>query len=151
MQEIERKFLVTSQSFLDEAVEKQQIIQGYISLHPSRSVRVRIQDNCGFITIKGASNPTGLSRFEWECSISVVEAKQLLKLIEGTLIQKTRYRVPTKTHCFEVDVFEGEHEGLIIAEIELKEEDESFEKPAWLGKEVSGKPEYYNVSLAKKR
>lgn len=149
MQEIERKFLVTSNDFISQSTQIQSIVQGYINLDPDRAVRIRIQDDKGVITIKGKSNQSGTSRFEWEQTIPVEEAHKLLLLIEGNLIEKKRFLIPTKNHCFEVDVFEGTHQGLILAEIELNDENESFEKPAWLGKEVTGNATYYNVSLAK--
>ena len=150
MQEIERKFLVTSNDFISQSTRVQSIVQGYLNLHPDRAVRIRIQDDKGMLTIKGKSNQSGTSRFEWEQTIPVEEAQKLLLLIEGNLIEKKRHLIPVKNHCFEVDVFKGTHQGLVLAEIELNHENESFEKPTWLGKEVTGNPAYYNVSLAKK-
>lgn len=150
MQEIERKFLVNSMDFIPQSTQVKSLIQGYLSLHPSRTVRVRIQDNQGMLTIKGKSNKTGTSRFEWEQFIPVDDAKQLLSLAEGSLIEKKRYLVPVNGFCFEVDVFEGDNQGLIIAEIELNHENDRFEKPDWLGEEVTGNIDYYNSSLIKK-
>lgn len=151
MQEIERKFLVTSNEFKNQSISVHSIAQGYLSLDPARTVRVRVQENQGFLTIKGKSNTSGTSRFEWEKAIDVEEANSLLSLTEGTLIEKKRYRVPVGIHCFEVDVFKGKNDGLVIAEVELRDENELFEKPLWLGKEVTGNPEYYNSFLARAR
>jgi adenylate cyclase len=110
---------------------------------------VRIKGNKGFLTIKGASNESGLSRFEWEKEIPVDEARALLKLCEKGIIDKTRFEVKIGNHIFEVDEFYGENEGLIIAEIELESETETFEKPIWLGKEVTNDNRYYNSFLSK--
>ena len=144
--EIERKFLVKG-DFLNQAKESLDIIQGYLSLDKARTVRIRIQNKQAFLTIKGKSNASGLSRYEWEKEIDKKEAKKLLELAIGSLIEKTRYRIPIGNHIFEVDVFFGENEGLVLAEVELKSEAEAFEKPEWLGKEVSGDPHYYNANL----
>lgn len=148
MLEIERKFLVTSESFKREAFAKKRISQGYLSSNPERTVRVRIKDDKGFLTIKGLSNETGLSRFEWEKEITAVEALALLKLCESGVIDKTRFEVKMGKHIFEVDEFYGENEGLIIAEVELDSETESFEKPNWLGEEVTNQKQYYNSYLS---
>lgn len=149
MQEIERKFLVTSEAFKNEAHKRILIWQGFLNTHPERTVRVRIQGNDGFITIKGKSNETGLSRFEWEKQISLAEAEALLHLCEPGIIEKTRYEISSDNHTFEVDEFTAENEGLIIAEIELESENEPFSKPDWLGKEVTGDVKYYNSQLSK--
>ena len=149
MIEIERKFLVTSEAFKKEAFAQNRIAQGYLSSVPERTVRVRIKGDKGFLTIKGASNETGLSRFEWEKEIPVDEATALLKLCEKGIIDKTRFEVKIGNHIFEVDEFYGENEGLIIAEVELKSETETFEKPIWLGKEVTNDIRYYNSYLSK--
>jgi adenylate cyclase len=148
MIEIERKFLVTSTDFIHESHAKQDIAQGYLNSNPERTVRVRIKDDCGFLTIKGKSNVTGASRFEWEQEIVLTEAKQLLLLSEKGTIEKTRYLVKVGKHLFEVDVFYGENEGLVIAEIELSDESEVFEKPKWLGREVTADVRYYNAYLS---
>lgn len=148
MIEIERKFLVTSTDFIAESHTKHEIAQGYLNSNPERTVRVRAKDNKGFLTIKGKSNATGLSRFEWEREIEYEEAKQLLLLCENGIIEKTRYLIHVGTHMYEVDVFYGVNDGLIIAEIELNSEDETFEKPNWLGKEVSNDDRYYNAYLS---
>ena len=143
MIEIERKFLVTSESFKTEAFTQNRISQGYLSSVPGRTVRVRIKGEKGFLTIKGASNESGLSRFEWEKEIPAEEAVALLKLCEKGVIDKTRFEVKMGNHIFEIDEFYGENEGLIMAEIELKSETEPFEKPIWLGKEVTQDKRYY--------
>lgn len=147
--EIERKFLVRG-DFKSLAFRSERITQGYLSSVPERTVRVRIKGNEGFITIKGRSNASGLTRYEWEKEIPVDEARELLQLSEPGMIDKTRYLVQVGKHVFEVDEFYGENEGLILAEIELQSEDEPFEKPEWLGKEVTGDPRYYNAILSKK-
>lgn len=147
-QEIERKFLVKGK-FKPFAEKSIRVKQGYISSVPERSVRIRISDNNGFITIKGIGNKEGTSRYEWEKEIPVEEAEALLKICEPGIIQKTRYLVHHGAHTFEVDEFHGENEGLTIAEVELESEDEQFEKPNWLGKEVTGDDRYYNVMLMK--
>jgi CYTH domain-containing protein len=148
MQEIERKFLVTSEVFINEAITKNRIVQGYLNSHPQRAVRIRIKGRKGFITVKGAGNESGTTRFEWEREIPLSEAEQLLSLCEDGVIDKIRYEILSANHTFEVDVFSGGNEGLILAEIELASEMESFEKPSWLGKEVTGDPRYYNAFLS---
>ena len=149
MIEIERKFLTTSDAFKTEAFAQNRIVQGYLSSVPGRTVRVRIKGNKGFLTIKGASNESGLSRFEWEKEIPVDEAEKLMLLCEKGIIDKTRFEVKMGEHIFEVDEFYGENKGLIIAEIELGSETETFEKPLWLGKEVTNDTRYYNSYLSK--
>jgi adenylate cyclase len=148
MVEIERKFLVTSEEFKSEAITKHEITQGYLNSNPERTVRIRIKGESGFITIKGKSNETGTTRFEWETEISLLEAKPLFLLCEKGVIQKTRYEVSIGKHIFEVDEFHGDNEGLIIAEIELLNENEHFKKPDWLGKEVTNDIRYYNAYLS---
>lgn len=149
MIEIERKFLVKNDSFKREAFAKNHIAQGYLSSVPERTVRVRIKGEKGFLTIKGASNDSGLSRFEWEKEIPVSEAKSLLLLCEKGVIDKTRFEIKKGNHVFEVDEFYNDNEGLIVAEIELDSENDTFEKPDWLGKEVTGDIRYYNAYLSK--
>ncbi|WP_420571065.1 CYTH domain-containing protein [Kordia sp.] len=149
MQEIERKFLVNSLNFKEEAATSFEIAQGFLNTHAERTVRVRIKGNTGFLTIKGKSNESGTSRFEWEKEISIQEAKQLLELCEKGIIEKIRYNIPYGNHTFEVDEFFGENEGLIVAEVELQHENETFKKPDWLGKEVTGQTPYYNSQLSK--
>ena len=148
MVEIERKFLVTSSDFLKSFTKQNRIIQGYLSSDPKRTVRVRLKGENGYLTIKGESNESGLSRFEWEKEISYSDAENLLSLCEKGVIDKIRYEVIVGTHVYEVDVFAKDNEGLIIAEIELSAEDESFEKPTWLGEEVTGDVRYYNSYLS---
>lgn len=148
MIEIERKFLVASNAFKSDALRKNNIAQGYLSAHTERTVRVRIKGEKGYLTIKGKSNETGLSRFEWEKDISVEEAKQLLLLCEKGVIEKIRYEIQVGEHLFEVDEFLGENEGLVIAEVELQSESDIFEKPSWLGIEVTQDHRYYNSYLS---
>lgn len=148
MLEIERKFLVKSDQFKSLAFTKNQIAQGYLNSNPERTVRIRIKGESGFLTIKGKGNETGVSRFEWETEIPLIEAKHLIQLCEKGVIDKIRYEVQSGNHVFEVDEFFGENEGLVIAEIELKSEDESFEKPDWLGNEVTNDERYYNAFLS---
>lgn len=149
MIEIERKFLVTSEAYKTEAFKQSRIVQGFLNTHKERAVRVRIQGNKGFLTVKGASNADGLSRFEWEKELSVTDCEALLKICEKGIIEKIRYEVMLGNHIFEVDEFLGDNIGLVIAEIELTNETEIFEKPAWLGKEVTGDIRYYNSQLSK--
>ena len=148
MIEIERKFLVTTLDFLSLAKTKNRIVQGYLNSNPERTVRIRIKGEKGFITIKGKGNDTGTTRMEWEKEISLEEAEQLLTLCEKGIIEKTRYEIPVGNHTFEVDLFSGDHEGLVLAEIELQSENEDFTKPDWLGKEVTGDKRYYNSYLS---
>lgn len=147
--EIERKFLVCDRSYRELAYEKSRIKQGYISSAHGRTVRVRIRDGQGFLTIKGASDERGVKRYEWEHEIPLQEAEELMLLCEPGLIDKTRYLVKSGEHVFEVDEFYGENEGLVIAEVELSEEQEEFERPAFLGEEVTGQIAYYNSYLMK--
>ena len=148
MLEIERKFLVTSTAFKKEAFKVESIAQGYLNSDKNRSVRIRIKGDKAFLTIKGNSNDSGLSRFEWEKEIDRNEAEKLMELCEEEEIIKKRYQVKVGKHTFEVDEFEGKNEGLIIAEVELESEEEIFEKPKWLGKEVSQDHRYFNVYLS---
>ena len=147
--EIERKFLVASQEFRDAAAKETRITQGYLSSVPERTVRIRIKGEKGFITIKGIGNASGASRFEWEKEITLNDATELMKICEPGVIDKTRYEVKAGDHTVEVDEFHGENEGLVVAEIELKGEDDEFEKPVWLGAEVTGDERYYNAMLMK--
>ena len=148
-QEIERKFLVIG-DFKSQAFEQSRIIQGYISSARGRTVRVRIRNGRGYLTIKGASNESGTSRYEWEKELSLHEAEELMKLCEPGVIDKTRYLVRSGEHGCEVDEFYGENEGLIVAEVELNAEDEAFVKPSFIGQEVTGDVRYYNSQLMKK-
>ncbi len=149
MIEIERKYLVTSNSYKTEAFAKVEIIQGFLSTHPERTVRVRLTDQKGFITVKGKTDPDGTTRFEWEREISSEEAKSLLEICKKGTIHKLRHLVKSGSHVVEVDEFNGQNKGLVIAEIELQHADESFLKPKWLGSEVTGDPKYYNSQLSK--
>ena len=147
-QEIERKFLVTDE-FKSLAIKSIPITQGYLSSVPERTVRVRIKGDKGFITIKGMGNDSGASRYEWEKEIPVTEVEELLKICEPGVIDKTRYLVPAGNHTFEIDEFYGDNEGLTVAEVELSSENETFEKPGFLGQEVTGDVKYYNSMLMK--
>lgn len=149
MIEIERKFLVKSDAFKIQASSKVRIVQGFLNTHAERTVRIRIKGELAFLTIKGKSNTSGTSRFEWEKEINVTDAELLLDLCEEGILEKTRYEISTGKHIYEVDEFFGANQGLIIAEIELNNEDETFEKPDWLGKEVTGTIKYYNSQLSK--
>jgi len=145
--EIERKFLVKNNDFKKESFQESKIIQGFLSSYPERTVRIRVKDDKGFITVKGIGNASGTTRFEWEKEISLEDAIDLLKISEPGVIDKTRYHIKSGNHIFEVDEFQGENEGLIIAEVELSSELEAFKKPIWLGTEVTGEPKYYNAAL----
>lgn len=149
-QEIERKFLVTG-DFKPEVFHSMHVMQGYLSSSPGRTVRVRVRDDQGFLTIKGPSFDGGLSRFEWEKEIPADEAEELLALAEPVVIDKTRHLVRNTdgVHTWEVDEFHGANAGLVIAEIELGAPDEPFDRPAWLGPEVTGDRRYYNSHLSR--
>ena len=147
-QEIERKFLVSG-DYKASAYKASRISQGYLCSDPARTVRVRLKDGKGFLTIKGAGDESGMSRFEWEKEISADDAKALLEICEPGVIDKTRHLVKVGGHTYEVDEFHGDNEGLTVAEIELSDEAEAFERPSWLGKEVTGDARYYNSALAK--
>lgn len=148
-QEIERKFLVVGEAYKADAYDSAHIVQGYISRSPGRTVRVRVRGDKAFLTIKGGGSASGMSRLEWEKEIAVDEALQLMLLCEPGVIDKTRWLVRAGEHTFEVDEFFGDNEGLVVAEVELGSEDETFEHPAWLGEEVTGDRRYYNSSLTK--
>ena len=146
--ETERKFLVLDDGYKAQAVESHRIRQGYIAHDMGRSVRVRIQDDKGILTVKGPFIGVG-SRPEWEKEISLKEAEELFLICKPGSIDKTRWIVPAGERCFEVDEFHGENEGLVMAEIELESQDEAFERPSWLGEEVTGNPRFYNGYLAR--
>ncbi|MAM30704.1 MAG: adenylate cyclase [Flavobacteriaceae bacterium] len=148
--EIERKYLVTSDAFMAEAISETRIVQAFLNTDPERTVRVRIYGDRAFLTIKGKSNAEGTTRFEWEREIEVHEAEVLLQLCEPGEISKMRFEVQVGNHIFEIDQFYGKNKGLVVAEIELSKEDEAFEKPMWLGAEVTGDVRYYNSNLTKK-
>ena len=145
--EIERKFLVKDARYKEQAFASSRIRQGYICSGHGRTVRVRIRDARGYITIKGPSKNGGLSRYEFEKEITLDEAEHLMELCEPGLIDKTRYLVKSGAHTFEVDEFYGENEGLVIAEVELGSEDEPYEKPDFIGEEVTGDKRYYTSHL----
>ena len=149
--EIERKFLVHKRDdeYKRQAYSSSRIKQGYICSGHGRTVRVRIRDEKGYLTIKGPSVDGGLSRYEFEKEITLDEAEHLMQLCEPGIIDKTRFLVKSGRHTFEVDEFYGDNEGLVMAEVELQSEDEAFEKPEWLGQEVTGDSRYYNSSLRK--
>lgn len=135
--------------FKSDAFKATRITQGYLSSVPERTVRVRVKGDKGFITIKGIGNASGASRFEWEKEIPVEDVKALLEICEPGVIDKTRYLVKAGEHTFEVDEFYGDNEGLTVAEVELSDENEAFDKPSWLGEEVTGDAKYYNSMLMK--
>ncbi|MDR2823785.1 MAG: CYTH domain-containing protein [Prevotellaceae bacterium] len=147
--EIERKFLLNNDDYKSFIIKSLPIIQGYISAEKGRSVRVRRKGDKAYLTIKGAANKNGISRFEWECEISVEDADELFCLCQYGIINKTRHIVPSGKHVIEIDEFHGDNAGLVMAEIELESENEQYEKPAWLGREVTGDFHYYNSYLAK--
>lgn len=147
MKEIERKFLVTG-NFKEATIRSERFLQGYICLQPGKTVRVRLAGEKGYLTIKGPSDAKGLTRFEFEKEISRTEAKELFQLCEPGAIEKVRHWVKEGNHTWEVDVFYGANEGLILAELELQSEDETFALPAWIGQEVTGDRRYYNSSLS---
>ena len=147
--EIERKFLIRNDDYKRQAFGSSRICQGYICSGHGRTVRVRIRDDRGYLTIKGPSDAAGLSRYEFEKEITMDEARQLMKLCEPGAIDKTRYLVKSGAHTFEVDEFYGENAGLVMAEVELRSEEEPFEKPDFIGREVTGDRRYYNAHLVK--
>ena len=149
--EIERKFLVTSNAFKKEATGTRRMIQGYLCPNSGKTVRVRIEEEHAWLTIKGPSADGGLSRFEWEKEISEQDARALLTLAEDSIIDKTRWLVPAGDgiHTWEVDEFYGDNAGLVVAEIELSNPLETYPRPSWLGAEVTGDRRYYNARLVK--
>ncbi len=144
--EIERKFLVCGE-YKEKAYSHSEIEQGYFDTAPGRTVRVRIRDEKAYLTIKGPSENGGLSRYEFETEVSPEDGCQLMRLCRPGKISKTRWLIKNGDHIIEVDEFHGENDGLVMAEIELKSEDEVFEKPDFLGKEVTGDKRYYNSHL----
>ncbi|MBR0065945.1 MAG: CYTH domain-containing protein [Paludibacteraceae bacterium] len=154
--EIERKFLVVSDAFVHEAIRSHEIMQGYLCKEPGKTIRVRIRDEHAFLTIKSARLREGIAKFEWEKEIEVSDARELMQLCLPGVIHKTRYIIPsTQNGCtmpegerfWEVDVFHGRLEGRVLAEIELGDEQELFDRPSWLGEEVTGMPQYYNANM----
>lgn len=148
--EIERKFLVKG-SFKEAAFNAVDMAQGYLSAGGGCTVRVRLAGEEAFLTIKGPSADGGLSRYEWEKEIPVDEARELLALCPGGIIDKTRYYVRNAdgVHTWEVDEFHGDNEGLTVAEVELRTPDDSFDIPGWIGEEVTGDRRYYNTYLSR--
>ncbi|MBU1192312.1 MAG: CYTH domain-containing protein [Gammaproteobacteria bacterium] len=150
--EIERKFLVLNDNWREAAEAGQQLKQGYLSRVTGdagvrSSVRVRTDGVRAFLNIKSAT--LGIRRTEYEYPLPLVDAEEMLaNLCVGAVVEKTRYHVPVGAHVWEIDVFAGANAGLIVAEIELNDEAESFVRPDWLGAEVSADPRYYNVCLA---
>ncbi len=147
-QETERKFLVEG-DYKKDAFKQTRITQGYLSSVPERTVRVRVKGDKGFITIKGIGDDSGSTRYEWEKEIPPGEVQELLEICEPGVIDKTRYLVKQGDHTWEVDEFYGDNEGLVVAEVELDAPDQEFEKPVWLGEEVTGDKRYYNSMLMK--
>ena len=147
--EIERKYLVTSDSYKQMAVARYHICQGYISREKTGTVRIRITDDKAYLTIKGKPAAGHFARYEWEKEIDVQEAKELMQLCQGTIIDKTRWIVPATEEGlkWEVDEFHGKHEGLTLAEIELTSEDQEVEKPNFVGEDVTSDPRYYNANM----
>lgn len=148
MIEIERKYKVKNTLFLKDSEISYKIIQGYLNSDENRTVRIRIKDTKGYITVKGKSNSSGVSRFEWEKEISFDEATELLKLCEDFIIEKNRHLIKYKNKIFEVDIFEGKNQGLIIAEVELENECDAIDLPEWIDVEVTGDERYYNSYLS---
>lgn len=146
--ETERKFLVTGE-FRHLAIKQISIRQFYLSIDPDKTIRIRITDDKAFLTIKGRSQGKSISRSEWEFNIPIKDAEEMTALCLPGRIEKTRYLIPAGRHTFEVDVFHGKNKGLVIAEIELSFDNESFERPEWLGEEVTGNPAFYNANLIK--
>jgi CYTH domain-containing protein len=144
--EIERKFLVKG-DYKDSVTKSDHIVQGYIATLGSKTVRIRIRGDKGYITIKGKSNATGVSRFQWEKEIPLGDAVQLMDLCDGGVVEKVRHLVPFAGHTFEVDEFLGDNSGLTVAEVELRSEDEVFDRPSWLGEEVTQDRRYRNSNL----
>jgi len=147
--EIERKFLIQKKEFKKVCHKKKHIIQGFLNSNKNRIVRVRIIDNEGFITIKGISDKSGTTRFEWEKNIPLKEAKELMNLCEKGIIEKIRHYHTFGENIFEIDEFLGTNEGLIVAEIELTDKNQDFLKPDYLGEEVTNDKRYYNSNLSK--
>lgn len=147
-QEIERKYLVTSDCYKQMAVARYHIRQGYISREKTGTVRIRITNEQAFLTIKGKPAAGHFARYEWEKEIPLHEAEELMKLCQGTIIEKTRWIIPAHEHLkWEIDEFHGKHQGLTLAEIELSSEKQSFEIPDFIGKEVTDDPRYYNANM----
>ncbi len=147
--EIERKFLVLHDSYKHEAFSSSHILQGYLCSERGKTVRIRIRDEQAYLTIKGPSLDGGLSRYEFEQEIPLSDAKRLLTLCEPGIIDKTRWLVKSGEHTFEVDEFHGDNDGLVVAEVELKNVSETPIIPSFIGKEVTGDRRYYNSQLSR--
>ena len=146
--EIERKFLVRSDAFMAQATTHYEIMQGYLCKEPGKTIRVRICDTRAFLTIKSSRLREGLAKFEWEREIDLADARELMQICLPGAISKTRYIIPTNNdRKWEVDVFHGRLDGLVLAELELGDEHETFDRPEWLGEEVTGQPQYYNANM----
>lgn len=146
--EIERKFLVRSNAFMAQATTHYEIMQGYLCKEPGKTIRVRIRDTRAFLTIKSSRLREGLAKFEWEREIDLADARELMQICLPGAISKTRYIIPTNNdRKWEVDVFHGRLDGLVLAELELEDEHETFDRPEWLGEEVTGQPQYYNANM----
>lgn len=150
--EIERKFLVKDERFKEHAIRSQYIEQGYLCKEPEKTIRIRICDEKAFLTIKSSQLREGLAKFEWEKEIDVIDARELMRLCLPGVISKRRYIIPAEPYSgeeryWEVDVFAGRLEGLVLAEIELGSEEEIFDKPEWIGEEVTGQAQYYNANM----
>ena len=145
--EIERKFLVLDDSYKHEAFSKSHIRQGYLCSERGKTIRIRVRDDKGYLTIKGPSLDGGLSRYEFEQEVPFADAEHLLTLCEPGIIDKVRWLVKSDSHIFEVDEFFGDNAGLVMAEVELRYEDEPYTKPHFIGEEVTGDRRYYNSQL----
>jgi len=143
--EIEKKFLIKNDNWKQFVSEEKEITQGYLNANPNRTVRVRIAGKRGFLTIKSKSKGSVRSEFEYE--IPIEDATELIELCEKPILSKTRFIVKFENHKWEIDVFEKENKGLVVAEIELSKEDEFFLTPDWIGKEVTEETKYYNLQL----
>ena len=143
--EIEHKYLVVNDKYRNMASSSHRIMQGYLSREPQRTVRIRVKDNQGFITIKGKN--VGDTRAEFEYPIPIDDAMQLLNMCLPTVIEKTRYLVPFDGHTWEVDEFHGVRQGLVVAEIEIGNSNQQYTLPPFVGQNVTGNPDYYNSNL----
>jgi adenylate cyclase len=147
--ETERKFLVKSEEFKSLATRKINIIQAYLTIDPDKTIRLRTADDKAYLTVKSKPLKNSITRNEWEVPVPIADAQEMMKVCIPGRIVKTRYIVPSGNHKIEIDVFHEKNEGLVIAEIELRSDNEEFEKPEWLGEEVTGLPQYYNANLIK--
>ncbi len=146
--EIERKFLVKNDLWRDQVISESRMKQGYLASQGNASIRVRVDGGRALLNIKSVT--LGIRRYEFEYEIPLEDGEEILAVIaQQPFIDKTRYKVKCGGHVWDLDVFEGENRGLVVAEVELGSEEESFEMPAWAGEEVSEDPRYYNVSLVK--